>query len=76
MFNFLTGGILVMSKGRVKWFSDRKSYGFIERDGDKDVFVHSSDLVGVYTLSEGDEVNFDVVQGEKGLKAENVTKVE
>lgn len=65
-----------MITGKVKWFSDRKSYGFIEREDGDDVFVHSSALVGTHTLREGEEVNFELVQGEKGPKAENVTKVE
>ena len=66
--------------GTVKWFSDSKGFGFISlEDGSKDVFVHHSAIQsgGEYkTLSEGDRVQFDVVQGEKGPAAENVTKIE
>ncbi|MEA1913602.1 MAG: cold-shock protein [candidate division WOR-3 bacterium] len=66
-----------MAKGTVKWFSDRKGYGFIAMDDANDVFVHSSALSGgLVTLNEGDEVEFDVVEGKKGPKAENVRKVQ
>ena len=66
-----------MAKGRVKWFSDQKGYGFIETDEGKDVFVHHSNIQeeGFKSLSEGDEVEFNVVQGEKGLQAEEVVKL-
>ena len=66
--------------GTVKWFNDSKGFGFISlEDGSKDVFVHHSAIQsgGEYkTLSEGDRVQFDVVQGEKGPAAENVTRIE
>lgn len=61
--------------GSVKWFSDEKGYGFITRDdGEKDVFCHHSAIQGegFKTLSEGQKVQFDVVQGQKGPAAENV----
>jgi len=62
--------------GRVKWFSKEKGYGFIERDGGDDVFVHYSAIVeeGFKTLAEGQEVKFDIVEGSRGAQAANVTK--
>lgn len=64
-------------KGRIKWFSEAKGYGFIERDEGDDVFVHytSIQMEGFKTLAEGQEVEFEVVQGTKGPQAENVTVV-
>ncbi len=64
-------------KGKIKWFSDAKGYGFIEREEGEDVFVHFTAIVGegFRTLKEGQEVEFEVVQGEKGPQAENVTLV-
>ncbi|UCH79049.1 MAG: cold-shock protein [Candidatus Coatesbacteria bacterium] len=64
-------------RGKIKWFSDAKGYGFIEREEGEDVFVHFSAIVGegFRTLSEGQEVEFDVVQGQKGPQAENVKVV-
>ena len=64
-------------KGKIKWFSDAKGYGFIEREDGEDVFVHFTAIVGegFRTLAEGQEVEFDVVQGKKGPQAENVTLV-
>ncbi len=64
--------------GTVKWFKDDKGFGFITReDGEKDVFVHHSAIQGegFKTLMEGDRVEFDVVQGQKGPAAENLVKV-
>lgn len=63
-----------MATGKVKWFSDAKGYGFIETDEGKDIFVHFSAIVkeGYKTLSEGQEVTFEVVQGDKGPQAANV----
>ncbi len=67
-----------MAKGRIKWFNDAKGYGFIEQpDGGEDVFVHFSaiNMEGFKTLAEGQEVEFEIRQGEKGLQAANVTRV-
>jgi cold shock protein len=64
-------------KGKVKWFNDAKGYGFIEQEGGEDVFVHFSaiQMDGFKTLSEGQVVEFDVKQGDKGLHATNVVRV-
>ena len=67
-----------MSKGKVKWFNDRKGFGFIApEDGSNDLFVHHSDVQGsgFKTLSENDAVEYEVEQGPKGLRAKNVVKV-
>ncbi|MBP7341521.1 MAG: cold-shock protein [Smithellaceae bacterium] len=63
-----------MSEGKVKWFNERKGFGFIEQEGGKDIFVHFSAIQssGFKTLTEGQQVTFDVIQGKKGLEAENV----
>jgi len=62
--------------GKVKWFNDAKGYGFIERTDGDDVFVHYSAIQsnGFRSLSEGQEVEFEVVEGPKGKQAANVTK--
>jgi len=65
----------VLAEGTVKWFSNEKGYGFIERGGgEADVFVHFSAIAGdgYKSLTEGQRVTFDVVQGDKGLQAANV----
>ncbi len=70
------GGELTM-RGKVKFFNNMKNFGFIEPDeGDDDLFVHRSDLEGVNYLNEGDIVEFEVGEGEKGPRAMNVKKVE
>ena len=63
------------SKGRVKWFNERRGYGFIEQSDGDDLFVHYSaiQIEGFKTLEEGQEVEFDIVEGPKGLQASNVT---
>jgi len=63
-----------MAHGKVKWFSNQKGYGFISQDSGKDVFVHFSGIVseGYKSLKEGQEVEFEVVQGTKGEQAANV----
>ncbi len=66
------------TKGTVKWFNESKGFGFITReDGEKDCFVHHSAIQGegFKNLAEGERVEFDVVQGQKGPAAENVVRV-
>ena len=66
-----------MAKGTVKWFNDAKGYGFIRADGqDQDIFVHYSAVQaeGYRSLSEGEPVEFELIKGPKGLKAENVVR--
>jgi CspA family cold shock protein len=65
-----------MSEGKVKWFNTRKGYGFISTADGTDIFVHYSNISGdgYRTLAEGDPVSFDIVEGEKGLRAENVVQ--
>ena len=67
-----------MARGQVKWFSEKKGYGFISREDGDDIFVHYSaiDKDGFKTLHEGDEVEFEISQGEKGLHATDVKLVE
>ncbi|HEY7198378.1 MAG TPA: cold-shock protein [Gaiellaceae bacterium] len=66
-----------MAEGTVKWFSNEKGYGFIAREGAEDVFVHFSAIQGdgYKSLTEGQKVEFEVVQGQKGLQAANVQPI-
>jgi len=63
-----------MSEGKVKWFNEKKGFGFIEKDDGEDIFVHFSAIQnsGFKTLTEGQRVSFDVEKGKKGLAAVNV----
>jgi cold shock protein len=65
-----------MAQGRVKWFNDAKGFGFITQEGGEDVFVHFSAISaqGFKSLAEGDQVEFEVTRGPKGLQAVNVRK--
>ena len=67
-----------MATGKVKWFNNSKGYGFIEQDGGEDVFVHFSSIQqdGYRSLNAGEEVQFDVVNGQKGLQATNVIRIQ
>ncbi|PNU21751.1 cold-shock protein [Geothermobacter hydrogeniphilus] len=62
-------------QGTVKWFNNTKGFGFIEQEGGPDIFVHFSaiQMDGYRTLSEGDIVSFEMIDGPKGLQAQNVT---
>ena len=64
-------------RGRVKWFNAQKGYGFVEREGEDDVFVHYSaiQMEGYKTLDEGEEVEFEVVHGDRGPQAANVQRL-
>ncbi|MGQ9629672.1 MAG: cold shock domain-containing protein [bacterium] len=64
-------------RGRVKWFNDSKGYGFIEREDGEDVFVHYTAIKGegFRSLTEGQEVEFEIVEGSKGPQAANVVKL-
>ncbi|MDA8087890.1 MAG: cold-shock protein [Nitrospiraceae bacterium] len=63
-------------EGKVKWFNETKGYGFIQQENGPDIFVHYSAIMadGFKTLNEGDKVNFEIVDGERGPKAANVQK--
>jgi CspA family cold shock protein len=65
-----------MASGKVKWFNNKKGFGFIVQDSGQDVFVHHSSILGggYKTLSEGEEVTFEAIPSEKGFKAHNVQR--
>jgi len=67
----------MMSRGKVKWFNDAKGFGFIELEGESDVFVHYSAIQseGFKTLKQGQDVEFEIKDGDKGLQAAKVMKV-
>ena len=66
-----------MAEGIVKWFSEKKGFGFIEQENGQDLFVHHTaiTMAGFRTLDEGDRVSFDVEDSDRGPKAKNVSKV-
>ena len=66
-----------MANGTVKWFNDSKGFGFISQEDGTDIFAHYTAIRGngFRTLAEGDSVSFDVVEGDKGLRAENIEKI-
>jgi CspA family cold shock protein len=68
---------LAQYKGTVKWFNNAKGYGFLGREGGADVFVHYSSIQreGYKSLKEGDEVEFDIIQGSKGPQADQVSRL-
>jgi CspA family cold shock protein len=65
-----------MASGKVKWFDNKKGFGFISQDTGQDVFVHHSSIMGAgyKTLNEGEPVTFEILPGDKGLKAQNVQR--
>ena len=76
IFVHLTG-VRNIPEGKVKWFNDGKSYGCIEQDGGNDIFVHHSAIqaVGFKSLTEGERVSFEIIQGQKGPAADKVLKL-
>ena len=74
---FTTQGGMIMCSGKVKWFNAEKGYGFITTDEGKDVFVHYSSIQadGFRSLEEGQTVTFEIVEGDRGQQAANVTVV-
>ena len=66
-----------MASGKVKWFDNKKGFGFIAQDSGKDIFVHHTSIMGngYKTLKEGEEVQFDLIESDKGPKAQNVERL-
>ena len=66
-----------MASGKVKWFDNKKGFGFIAQDSGKDIFVHHTSIMGngYKTLKEGEEVKFELIESEKGPKAQNVERL-
>ncbi len=78
VFHEVEGGMSGMSvEGTIKWFNEKKGYGFIQQDNGPDIFVHYTSISaeGFKTLAEGQRVKFDIEEGSKGPKAVNVTKI-
>jgi cold shock protein len=65
-----------MASGKIKWFDNKRGFGFIAQESGQDVFVHHSSILGqgFKTLNQGDEVVFDIIPGDRGLKAQNVQR--
>jgi CspA family cold shock protein len=70
--------VITLPKGTVKWFNEKKGYGFITQEDGQEIFVHFSSISmpGFKTLAEGDEVQFDVEDGDRGAVAKNVTRAQ
>ena len=64
-----------MTTGNIKWYNKKKGYGFVDHEG-KDIFIHHSDIEGKYKPEDNDLISFEVVSGEKGLKAQKINKVD
>jgi cold shock protein len=78
----MTAGSMIrrqsMASGKVKWFDNKKGFGFIAQDSGQDVFVHHTSIAGsgFKTLNEGESVTFEIVNSDKGLKAQNVERLQ
>ncbi len=63
-----------MPEGNVKWFDSKKGYGFVEHEN-KDIFIHHTAFIDDFTLNHNDTISFDIIDGEKGKKAKNISKI-